>query len=176
MNKNDKSFWSYVLIDSYFAFVLFTIFATIIIMHVIFNLELENNANNFYSQLKGYIGDNVINKFVNNDYFKSALNYINSKKHETETNIKSDNDNLNNNLIIICVVYIIGIIIIFITVLYYLGFNFWNIDWKYILIIISINIVLILLYELLFVYLGIGKYNIVKINNIIKLLTGVAVN
>lgn len=176
MNKKDTSFWSYLLIDSYFAFVLFAIFATIIIMHVIFSLELENNINNFYSQLKGYIGDNTIKKIVNNDYFKSAFNNINSKKHETENNIKSDNDNLYNNLVIICVVYIIGITIIFITILYFLGFNFWNIEWKYILIIISINIILILLYELLFVYLCIGKYNIVYINNIIKLLTGVAVN
>lgn len=176
MNTKKQEFWSFIVIDSYIAFILFSIFATIMLIYVIFNLDVSNNIKNFVKAIENYLNPDEISVLVNNSIFISEMEKIKQNSIQTEIENKSYNQNFYNNQVIISTVYLLGISIIFIIVLYLLKFDISKISWKHIGIIIIINICLILLYELLFIYLSISKYNIVKLNNILKLSLGLAVN
>ena len=179
MNKTSKSFWSNVILDSYISFILFSIFATIMLIYVIFNLDLENNINNFVKSIEKYLNYNSnddITILINNNIFLDLMEKVRLQSIQYTKDNKSKSDNFYNTQVIISTVYLISFTIIFIFVLYFLDFKLSQINWKIIGILIFINIIVILLFELLFIYMSVEKYNICKINNILKLSLNLAVN
>lgn len=171
----DNSFWSHVFIDSFIAILIFAIFLSIIFIYVLFPLEEHNNVNNVVKSIELYLDKNQLDILVNNSKFKSALeNQLNASIITDEKN-KMQNNTLYKNQLVIILVFIFAIVIIIFTALSIVNFNY-KINWKFIGIIIIINISFILLYELLYLYLCIGKYNITRLNNILKLLVNLPVN
>ena len=175
LNFSNKMFWASVLTESYIAMVLFSIFITLIFIYLIFPLEEHNYIENFIKSLELYLDKKSLEIIVNNSIYLDLVKYIEEKKVEKDIENKSTMDIVYRNQILISIFYIIGFLVILNIILYYgLGVNILALNWKQYGIIALITTCLILLYELLFIYMCLGKYVILRINKILKILIGLS--
>ena len=175
LSFSNKLFWASVLTESYIAMVLFSIFITLIFIYLMFPLEEHNFIEHFIKSLELYLDTKSLQIIVNNSLYSDLIKYIDEKKVLKNIENKSAMDAVYRNQIIISVFYILGFLVILNVILYYvLGVNILELNWKQYGIIAIIITCLVLLYELIFIYMCLGKYCIIRINKILKILIGLS--
>ena len=166
-----------ILSESYISSVIFAIFITIMMMYVIFQIETENLLYFIIKSLELYIEPQEWDVLVNNSYFRDLYENTKNKMNERNKEIEKPKYDLYiiQIILLICFIFILGIIN-FLIIKFYLEYEFSKINWKNILFIIGFNSILVILFELLFIYLCLGNYAFIRINNILKKFLGLAIN
>lgn len=176
LSKNDRLFWADVFTESYIAIALFSIFIALVFIYLIIDLEENNYVISFVNSLELYLDKQELTVLVNNSIFKNLMDDTKQKSIQVDIDNKPVNKKLYETEVFIVVVYVIAFFCILIMILeYVLHINILSLNWKKLGIITLICASFIILYELIFIYFCFGKYIILRVNYILKLLLDLSI-
>jgi len=173
----DKNLLSSSLITSTFSFVIFSIFITITVIYLIIPKQYTKNINNIVDNVeKYYLSNEQLVTLVNSDTFRNAKQFANTQKELKDPNKKNMAETLYGKQIILAVTCIVGVPLAVFLILEFVLKVRLNINFQELGLIVGINIVLLLLFQMLFIYFTLNEYKLIKISNMLKLLIGIQSN
>jgi hypothetical protein len=151
-----------ILLESYIIFALFAIFFFILIKYILTPFQLDVTAEFAIKQL-GFYGLDLIKK---TSIFQENINKtkadLEKTEHERQLEVDAANKEYENKQLIILVSMTIGIAVI-LTIPILLGFiKLSDINWRHLLLVLTINLMIILIAEAIFIYYVIGEHSAIR--------------
>lgn len=161
MNEYISKFYE-ILLESYIIFTLFAIFFYILVKYILTPFQLDITSNFAIKQL-GYYGLDFIKQ---TSTFKENINKTKDNlaktEHDRQLEVNAVNKEYENKQLIILTSMTIGIAVILIIPVLFGFIKLSDINWRHLALVLTINLMIILIIEIIFIYYVIGKYSTIR--------------
>jgi len=150
------------ILESYIIFVLFAIFFYVLIRYIITPYQLEVTSDFAIKQLEFYGLPQLVKTKVFNENIEEVKRDLSKSEQARQDEVDSANEKYYNTQLIIFFSMIVGIAL-FLSIPLLFGIIKINaVDWKHLLYVLIINLIIILIVEVTFIFVVIGEYSTIR--------------
>jgi hypothetical protein len=161
MNINIPKIYN-ILLESYIIFVLFAVFFFILIKYILTPFQLDVTSNFAIKQLEFYGLDLIKQTSQFKENIEKTKIELQNTEHKRQLEVDAANKEYENKQIIILISMSIGIAII-LSIPILLGFiKLGDINWKYLALVLMVNLMIILIFEFILIYFVIGQFSAIR--------------
>ena len=151
-----------ILLESYIVFTLFAIFFFVLIKYILTPYQISITGNFAIKQLKIYHLDLLKETAYFKENIKETIDSLNKSEATVQASVDAFNSEYENKQIIILTSMTCGIALLIAIPLIFGWLRIGDINWRHLVLVFFVNLVIIVVIEAIFIIYVIGQYSAIR--------------